>query len=257
MSYSIGGNNFSTYDMMVSSCRGAMDMPGRLGEADRDWEDSNGVEPYVESGELKWQGREIRLNIFYDGSDLISEVESFISTFKGASITLVTSYGTFTVYLKSIETLQIFIPNEKAIIEMVFWQPAVSVPSTPTPIGGTGVRLGSYDFLQDFGLYVKSVRGLSDIPVFNPKARNYYDTAEILGGYRKNRRVNLSLNGNFTNLATMLTKINNLHAVLRTAGVKTLYYKGLEKSVYFADKVSVTNARLNIASLILTLRVSE
>jgi hypothetical protein len=151
----------------------------------------------------------------------------------------------------------VFIPNEKAIIGMVFWQPSVSVPSTPTPIGGTGVRLGSYDFLKDFGLYVKSARGLSDIPSFNPKARNYYDTAEILGVYRKNRRVNLSLNGNFANLATMLTKINNLHAVLRTAGVKNLYYKGLTKSVYFADKVSVTNPRMNVVSLVLTLRLSE
>jgi hypothetical protein len=257
MSYSIGGNNFSTYDMMVSSCRGAMDMPGRLGEADHDWEDLNGVEPYVESGELKWNGREIRLNIFYDGADLISEVESFITTYKGASTSLITSYGTFTVYLKSIETLQVFIPNEKAIIEMVFWQPTVSVPSTPAAIGGTGVRLGSYDFLQDFGLYVKSARGLSDIPSFTPKARNYYDTTEILSAYRKNRRVNLLLNGNFTNLAAMLTKINNLHAVLRTAGVKILYYKGLEKSVYFADKVSVVNPRLNIATLMLILRISE
>ena len=97
MSYTIDGSDFSTFNMQVISCKGLLDMPGRTGEHEHDWGDSNGVEAYVNAADLKWNGREIRLFVFYQGSNMNTDVESLISAIAGEEVDLVTTFGTYTV----------------------------------------------------------------------------------------------------------------------------------------------------------------
>mgnify|MGYP006293558329 CR=1 FL=1 len=257
MAYTIQGNSFSSYNMQVVSCMGALDFPGRLGEADYDWNDDHGVEAYVLVDDLHWDGREITLLVWYNGSNLNSDMATFRSHYAGGSITLVTSYGTHTVTLKEIKLRQVFTSNKKIVLTIKFWEPEVTVPSVPAATGGSGITLGDYDFLQDFGLHAEKIEGMSNVN-YREKELTYGITPVQYSPSRVNQRFNLILNGHYSTLANLVDNINDLHAVLRSPGMKTLSYSGLTAPVYFADKATVTiihNAL--IATVRLTLRDDE
>lgn len=65
---------------------GAWDMPARTGEAFYDWPDGNGVEPYVDAGEIVLGGRELTFSGLCRGNgheDLVRKIKAF-SDFIGA-----------------------------------------------------------------------------------------------------------------------------------------------------------------------------
>jgi len=257
MAYSIAGNDFSTYNMQVISSLGALNFPGRLGDIDHDWNDENGVDAYVLSSDLHWDGREITLLIWYSGNNLNTDLATFRGLYEGQSVSLVTTYGTHTATLQEIIAREIYETNKKAILNMKFWEPVVSVPSVPTPVGGSGITLGSYDFLNDFGLHVQGLNGLYDFR-YREEVLTYGEAPEQISGYRGNRKINILLNGHYSSLSNLTGNINDLHAVLRSSGLKTLGYNGISEDVYFADKSTVTviiNALIAIVRL--TLRISE
>lgn len=257
MAYTISGNDFSTYNMNVVSSIGALDYPGRLGDIDHDWNDDNGVDAYVSASDLHWDGREITLLIWYLGNNLNTDLATFRGLYEGQSVSLVTTYGTHTVTLQEINARIIYETNKKAILNMKFWEPVVSVPSVPTPIGGTGITLGSYDFLKDFGLHVPSLSGLYDFK-YREKEFTYGEAPEQISDNRGNRKISILLNGHYSSLNNLTDNINDLHAVLRSSGLKTLGYNGISEDVYFADKSTVTVIINTLIAIVrLTLRISE
>jgi len=257
MSYTIGGNNFSSYNMKVTSSMGALDFPKRLGDIDHDWKDTNGVEAFTEAANLLWDGREIDLLVYYSGSDLDDDLATFRGLYEGTPSTLVTTYGTHTATLRSIKTRQVYEPNGKAVLLIKFWEPSVTVPSVPSVIGGSGVTLGGYDLYQDFELHVASTRGLFDFD-YRKEDLTYGDQPAQYSDNRKNRRISIYLNGVYSNLSNLTTNINELHAVLRSAGLKALSYHGISENVYFADRARVSVILQSLAATVrLPLRISE
>lgn len=253
MAYTIAGNSFSDHNMHVVSCLGALDFPGRLGEADYDWNDDHGVEAYVLADDLHWNGREITLLLWYNGSNFNTDIATFRSAYAGQDITLVTSYGTHTVTLKEIKLRQVFTSNKKIVLTIKFWEPEVSVPEVPEAVGGSGITLGDYDFLQDFGLHAEKIEGMSNVN-YREKELTYGVTPIQYSPSRINQRFNLILNGHYSSLANLNSNIKDLHAVLRSPGMKALSYGGLTADVYFADKATVTvihNALVATVRLIL------
>ena len=257
MAYSIESNDFSTYNMHIISSMGALDFPKRLGDIDHDWKDENGVEAYVEAVDLHWDGREIQLLAFYEGSDLLSDMNTFRGLYEGVDAALITTYGSHTAILKDIKVRDMFSANAKAILVLKFWEPSVTVPSVPSVIGGSGTSLGGYDFLQDFGLMVESVNGLNDV-AYRKKELTHGNQAVQFSDNRKNRMVSIHMNGVYSTLANLITAVNNLHAVLRSVNLKVLSYQGDSFNAYFADlsKVTVIPAH-RLASVRLKLRIEE
>jgi len=257
MAYTIGGDSFSDYNLHVISCMGALDMPGRLGEADYDWNDDHGVEAYVLADDLHWDGREITLLVWYNGSNFNSDIANFRAAYAGQDITLVTSYGTHTVQMSEIRLSQVHVSNKKIILTIRFWEPEVTVPEVPVAVGGSGITLGDYDLLKDFGLYAEKIEGMSNVN-YRDKELTYGVTPRQYCFSRINQRFSLILNGHYSTLSALVDNINDLHAVLRSPGMKTLTYGGLTAPVYFADKATVTvihNAL--VATVRLTLRDDE
>jgi len=258
MAYSIDSTDFSTYNLRILSCMGALDFPKRIGDIEYNWGDSNGIEAYTDADELFFDGRKITLKAYYYGSSLMSDLETFISTYKGASVSLETTFGTFTVKLQAINGESILRPESHAILVIEFWQKDVTINSAPVATGGTGITLGGFDFFVDFGLNVKSVSGLYDIPNFSPRQLTYQNIPEDLSQYRNPRSIRVELNGSFTSVAALISAVNNLMYMVCSAGMKTLSYRGNSFTCYFADGASVeVNLKAKTTILTLTLRVVE
>jgi len=257
MAYTINGNSFSIYDMQILSCAGALDIPARKGDVEYNWGDSNGIEAFTDSDDLNWDGRDIVLSAYYSGSNLISQVDSFLSTYRGIDITLVTTFGTYSVRLVGMKTDKNYKPNTKTLITIHFWQNTVTPGTPPSATGGTGTRIGGYDLYNDFNLYVRLVHGFVDVK-YDQKKLTYGDSPLQYSQYRNNRKVHIELNGAYSSVANMISNLEKLRDVLMSSGEKTLIYKSVSKTVYFADKVKIeTDVKRKIARMTLTLRIVE
>lgn len=257
MSYTINGSDLSAYNIEVLSSSGALDIPERIGETEHNWNDSNGVEPYVASTDLEWNGREITLHGFYSGSNFLSDMAVFEAAMKGTDLTLVTPYDTHTVRLKSFEEMQI-IANQKARIKLTFWEQTVTAGTAPSATGGTGVRLGGYDFYEDFGLHVSILSGFGTISNYHLRKLIYTDASVAYSGYRDPRTIKIELRGLYASIATLATKIKALKSVLMSAGTKPLIYRGVTTTVYFtAGAVVEVSYKTKTVRIILNLKVQE
>ena len=259
MAYTIAGNSFPDHNMHVISSMGALDMPGRLGEADYDWNDDHGVEAYVLADDLHWDGREITLLAWYNGSNFNSDIAAFRAAYAGQDITLVTSYGTHTVQMSEIRLSQVYTSNKKIVLTIRFWEPEVTVPEVPEAVGGSGVKLGDYDLLKDFGLYAEKIEGMSNVN-YREKELTYGVAPRQYCFSRINQRFSIILNGHYATMSSLIENINDLHAVLRSPGMKTLTYGGLTAPVYFADKATVMvihNALVATVRLLSLIHISE
>ena len=258
MAYTINGGSFSTWSMTALSCEGALDFPKRLGEYEYDWGDSYGTEGFVSTDDLFWDGREIKVKVFYKGSNLVSSIDTLLSTLKGTNLTLVTTFGSHACRIMGIKTVSILKPNQQALLEISFWENAVPVSSAPAAVGGSGILLAGRDFYVDFGMHTKSIGGYSDVPDFYQRNLTYGSAARIMSGVRKNRTVRIELNGRYTSLATMISKVNSLRYLLMSSGLKSLVYRTVTKNTYFTDGAKVyADPKTFSANLILNLKIQE
>jgi len=257
MAYEIEGNSFYDYNLHVFSSMGALDFSRRLGDIDHDWKDSNGVEAYVDAADLLWDGREIKLLAFYKGADFISDLDTFRGLYEGVEAALVTTYGSHTATLKDIKVQREYVTNREVTLVLKFWEPVVTIAAPPAAGGGTGPTIAGYSFWGDFGLRVQRVSGLHDVQ-YRAMNRTYGNTPVGYSDNRKNRIINIHLNGKYTSLSSLITSINNLHGVMRAAGLKVFAYQGDNYNTYFADLSTVTvDPRSNWASVRLKLRFEE
>jgi len=255
MSYTINGNDLSGYYLTVIKCEGALDIPGRLGDIDYDWGDSNGIEAFTDSDDLKWNGRRIDLTAFYSGSSMIYDMQQFKSAFAGSDLALVTSFGTFTVRLMAVEIDEYFRADKQSTVVLSFWQKTITPDAISGPAGGNGVTIGGYDFMNDFGLSVRSVRLQNDTQ-FRKRSLSYPSTPVEYNGIEDTRAIRLELNGKYTSKAAMISNIEALRDLLMSSGTKTLFYMTSEFECYFADAVSVRIERtLDTVFMTLNLRV--
>jgi len=257
MSYEIGGNSFTDYNMRVKTCSGALDFPKRLGDIEYNWGDDNGVEPYVSAEDLKWNGKQITIDVLYVGSNLRGDVDQLITDHKGSLVSLVTSYGTFTVNLSKVRTKYMYKPNGDAELAIEFWQPTVTIGIPPTPVGGSGSSIGSFDLKVDLGMVIGRLEHLTTIPGFVAKARTYGDTPKVLSQYHAVQKIVLYLYGKYNTTSAMLAAISNLEALLCSADLKAFGYHGNTISVYFADGAQVyPSLKHNFVTIKITLRVA-
>ena len=256
--YTINGNSFSDYNIEVLSSRGALDIPARLGDADHNWADSNGVEAYVSSDDLQWNGRVITLHGYYSGSNFIANIETMEAALKGSDLTLVTHYGTHSVRLAKIDENRQIIANTRAFIDLEFWEQTVTPGTPPAATGGSGVTFGGYDFLADFGLTVSRVVGYGIMPEYDKRVITYGDSPEGYSAYRSNRTIRIQLAGHYVNIATLVTNINKLKSVLMSAGTKSFMYRGDTKTTYFTGGAAVDiNYKTKTARILLKLKIQE
>ncbi|MFC0185991.1 hypothetical protein ACFFJX_27580 [Pseudarcicella hirudinis] len=107
----LGGIDLSTYGIIPIqngngniALQGCFDMPARIGKTYHEWQDENGIEPYVRSDEIRFGGRDIKLTALMAHefeNDLLRRLYQFYDAIQFNSlITLETDYGNYDVYLK-------------------------------------------------------------------------------------------------------------------------------------------------------------
>jgi len=126
--YKINNISFDFYGIIPGrikgegiAVKGIFDLPKRMGDTQKDWDDSHSIEPYVTADELFFEGR----TIFFSGIILGTkqEVENKVAVFKTAitSFTDVarfeTPYGTACIWVKKI-TPKLYNGGATLVIEM-------------------------------------------------------------------------------------------------------------------------------------------
>ena len=257
MAYSINTIPFENYNLVPLSSIGAMDIPKRLGKTEHDWQDGNGVEPYVEAADLSWDGREISILFFYNGSNLFYDLNLLRSLYEGQDVTLITSYGTHSARMKSIKENATFSPNGKAVVVIQFWETTVPVPTPASPSGGNNPTLDGYSFWSDFSMVVQEMKLLYDNS-YHKRELTYSNTPPQYSAYRPVRKCSITLYGKYPTPSAMLTAVNNLHGVVRQPGMKVLEYHSITANTYYADttRVKADIKRAN-ALVRLNLRIAD
>jgi len=106
MSYFINDIDLSTFGFTPGQApgsniavEGAWDMPKRMGKLYHDWGDEEGVEPYVDSEDLRFEGRDIFLHGYIDSTAHLKSLKSFLKVFESL-VKLSCPWGEWDVYLK-------------------------------------------------------------------------------------------------------------------------------------------------------------
>jgi hypothetical protein len=137
MSYTLNGVDIRRYGLYPArgegsnvAIAGCWDFPQRINKAYYDWGENNGIEPYLEPGQIFFGGRTITLYVVLlasnrnDATYKITNLYRNIDAFSGL-VSLACNYGTFNVYVNDAISVN-YIKNGKAIVKLSFREPLPS-----------------------------------------------------------------------------------------------------------------------------------
>lgn len=119
---------------------GAWDMPKRMGKLFHDWGDEDGVEPYVDEEDIRFEGRDISLYGFIDTRTNLNGLKKFLKGFNSL-VKLSCMWGSWDVYLKGgLEATN----HKDQGFEVIFRfrEPVIDLLNISTPENLTLVRNG-------------------------------------------------------------------------------------------------------------------
>mgnify|MGYP000560232629 CR=1 FL=1 len=245
MSYTINDINLSSFGITPIrtsqglALSGILDFPGRAGETEKSW----GVETeaFVSAADLKWNERPLVLNGLAKAataSALRQNLADFNTLLKSGLLALVTPHGSYSVVAKN--RMQVVrLTDTAARFELNLTEQEVSFASlTQTASGGTGYRLAGFNLHNDFGIRVQSINGHLDL---TPRIEVNTTALSNSASYRAPKDIVLSCFMTQTNLTTVISKMQQFHALLASPGLKTLIDRdGASYSVYARDSFTVT-----------------
>jgi len=243
MSYLLNGTNLSTYGIIAGhgdgniSLSGCFSMPARSGKCFHAWGDSDSIEPFVDSSEIFFEGR----NITFSGS--IHGINSVINEYLKALYTAIeafsglvifsTPYGDFSGYVKSV-TPEI-LNGGAAKIQMIFREPVVTLTGTLPSVAVDKYTIDGIPF-SSFGLYLSKAEALHDLPEM--KEQNY--TSYGAEGYQISKRGNKTLDFNGfitgTSLADFQSKVSALYKLFSSPGTRNIKINDEINSETFATE---------------------
>ena len=240
MAYSLNGILFSVYGLVPSQApssnialAGCFDMPIRRGDLFYEWGDENGVEPYVDTADLMFNGRDITCHCVILGTR--AEIQMKLKTLYSAiklfttTVELVTDYGTFDVYVQSVRPT---ITNGGANVEITFREPIVDLTGTLPDVGSSNTNIDGIP-LSSFGLYFSSVHGQRDLQEMKEQ---YFTSYETEGFQITKRKVNtLTINCFIigSSIADFKTKVSSLYALYSSANTKNITLSGNNYGYHF------------------------
>lgn len=240
---------------------GFMDMPKRLGKTFHDWLDDEGLEPYVEADELFFGGRTLTYYGLLKGSskqDAVLKLRELYEDFGRLTdlITLSTPWGDFQVYLK--DQIRVgYVADGWAQIEMRFQQPVVPLPVAALPLERT-IQQYHIDYIpfSAFGAFVADTDGQYDRPALKEAAFTSYNQE----GYQLTKisqsEIDLVLWFSASDMATLQSRIGQLHSLLAAPGTRTVNIDDTEREGFAVDGFQVTHVRNLADQCIAQVRVS-
>jgi hypothetical protein len=157
MPYTLNGVDLTTYGLFPSradnsniAIAGCWDFPERIGKASYDWGDDNGIEPYLQPGQIFFAGRTITITVALlarDRSDAKTKITNLYKAidFFSNLVTLSCSFGTFQVYVNDAIKVT-YVKNGKAYVKLSFREPVASLNGIGNYFGTEiGIQMGTED----------------------------------------------------------------------------------------------------------------
>jgi len=217
--YNIRAGHAPGSNIAIQNC---FNMPERTGDCFHEWGDTDGIEPYTDSEDIMFNGRDI----FFSGSIIgtNSVVNDNIKTFYKA-INAATGLSVFeTPYMSASGYVKSVIPevlNGGAKIVMTFREPVVTLTGILPASGLSNCTIDKIPFLS-FGFYLSKAEALHDLPELKEQFFTKYGAESYQIVKRKNKT--LDFNGFImgTSLADFKTKISALYKLFSSSGTRNI-----------------------------------
>ena len=263
----IDGHDTRNYGISVMKIKGAFDMPGRLSPNERDWQDVDGVEAFVEYSDMFFKQRQISLECVMEAAN-IQDLQFSLGQFRElvyTRFTMVTPFSTHDCVMKM--GAKVKIPNDKygvnvvARFTLVMNEISYDFGSTLTgdpDITNDWFWLDNIKF-SDFGILVESADGNFDFPKMKTDRITKYKRESDKVNKRETRDILLKCTMRAVDIATFQTQMDQFHALLAEPELRKLMMPipGLEKpyevypangfkirEMYYAD--NQVNARFDL-----------
>ncbi len=231
MSYLLNTKDLSLYGLYPShapdsniSLEGCFSMPVRIGDTHYVWAEEDYVQPFVDSDELFFAGRDITLyaNMFGSKVDINSNLRVLYDDIKAFTdlVTLSTPYGDFSVYVQNIDVELIGRVTKAAKIVIRFREPVVTLAGT---LPATGTSLFTIDSipLSSFGLYVSS-DSLNSFPSLQEQFFTKYGSEHYQVCRRGESAVLINGFVTASSVENFKTNVSNLYKLFSSSGERSL-----------------------------------
>lgn len=265
MAYTLDGIDlYNTYNIRAGhspgsniAVQGCFNMPERIGECFHNWDDEDGIEPFVLTDEIFHAGRDINFHgsIIGTNSVINTYLQSFYAVINAATGLNIfeTPYNSASGYVKSVIPEYL---NGGAKVVMTFREPVVDLTGTLPASGTSNYSIDSIPFLS-FGLYLSKAEALHDLPELKEQQFTKYGSE----GYQIVKRKNKTLDFNGfivgSSLADFQSKIQALYKVFSSAGTRSIVLNNEVMVVCFAiSGFTVDNIILYNTGMIAKFRIS-
>jgi hypothetical protein len=230
MAYLFHGTDLSTYGITPGhapggniAMQGCFDMPARIGKTMHEWGDENGCEPYVETAELFFGGRDISFTgyIFDTRENIYSNLLAFQAEINSLTEleTFDTPYGAFVVYIKSIQTSVVM---GACNLTITMREPGIDLSTGTLPSTGSSAYTIDSIPIESFGLYIAPIQSILDLP---ETKQQYFNNSEV-EGFQVTKRQTGKQPFEFliigSSIADFQAKIKALYLLFSSAGTRTL-----------------------------------
>ena len=253
MSYSLNNILLSDYGIAAGQASGGniavtgcFDLPSRLGETYKEWDDDQGVEPYVESGDIYFSGRDITFHGIIPGNrdkavSCVSRLKLAINNYTDL-VEFVSPYGNFNVKVKDIKVTHEW---GASLVTIQMREPQHDYSEGVLPAQSSALYVADGIPLESFGFYITKVTGKTDLP--GGKKENF--TVYGKEGYqitpRKANNVNIEGIVVASNMADFISKIKALWKLFSNSGLRKMRLTDYITIEAFATEgFSVTNVSL-------------
>jgi hypothetical protein len=265
--YTINGINLATFGIIPTQAPGSnlalegfLSMPERINKTSHSWGDSNGLEPYVSSGELYWGGRNMILYGIVKAEsrdaaqDMLNEFYAYLDTLNTLA-TLVCDWGSWQVLING-QIDVVYIGSGVCSIRIPFRQPVVDLTGGVVPssedfssvAGIDGVDFEALGFtlvnFEQMGIRANRLEGQLHRPSPKPMQAIGYETEAYQVTKTDARQIRLKGVIQKATFAAVETTVKNLFAVFASPGTRVLYIpEDRIRIVYAKDGFQVNKIR--------------
>lgn len=226
----------SNGNIAISGC---FDLPKRKGTTYYDWVREDSVEPYVESSDMIFDGRDISISgiIMYDSESKIQALTNFANELPEL-FTLSCKWGNWNVKYKRVDVSTI--TKSVCSVNIKLMEPSVDLSGTlPSPFENGDID--GYRWTS-FGLYLKEISNYQNIGGIKSLnvTQNQSSTISSRGG---NEKKEIIVSGTIiaNDEEQFNERIKSLYALFGGAGLRTIKYREREMKCFCMDGFSVQN----------------
>lgn len=234
-------------NLAISGC---WDMPERIGKTFHDWEDQDGIEPYVAGPEIRWSGRDILLTGLLKGDDQadglakLYDLYAHISALDSVAL-LECELGSWNVMVNG-EVKAEHISEGWYLVDIPFRQPVVYINAPVVEPSDLGNELGidSRSF-ADLGFIFLRLEQSYNRPA--PKGLTITSWPYESERVNKIEAREIKLQGVFLSpdYSTFKNRLNGLYSLLAQPGLRSIIVDGqVLHRVFVKDGVQVQDVRI-------------